>query len=183
MGRFIITEDEKKHIKGLYEQGPITPMLSNANTPRPSINLSKTQNFSGRPPKSEVEGGDIGCMNTFMEQVKIFMTEAKFWKGSVDETYMNKIIKKMIDGYKHVGPQWWFSNPSDVLNTFGKIKTKAGMGYLLRNFKYNGKNLFQTFETDHRFPWSTVAKILLDNGFKLERYRVGCRREDGTTYN
>lgn len=178
-------------IKLVGEQGPIIPMLSNTNVPRPNVNvsrgssfdLSKGQSIAGRTPKRELDGGDSGCLRTFQEMVKDFMSEAKFWKGSVDEAYMNKIIQKIIDGYKRIGPQWWFTNPSDVLNSFGKIKTKPGMGYLLRNFKYNGKNLYQTFEADHRFPWAVVAKTLTDNGFYLEKYYAGCREEDGKIHN
>ena len=175
-----ITERDLLQIvkKVIEEQGPIVPMLSNTNVPKPRINLEKGASFSGKTPKSETEGGDTGCLRTSQEMVKDFMSEAKFWKGGVDEEYMNKIIQKITDGYKRVGYYWWTTNPSDVLNTFGKIKTEAGMGYLLRNFKYNGKNLYQTFETDHRFPWADVAKILLDNGFYLSKYYAGCREED-----
>ena len=175
----------------IKEQGLIMPMLGTTNAPKPNVNvsrgssfdLSKGQNFTGKTPKSEIEGGDSGCLRSFQAMVKDFMSEAKFWKGGVDEEYMNKIIQKITDGYKRVGYYWWTTNPSDVLNTFGKIKTEAGMGYLLRNFKYNGKNLYQTFETDHRFPWAVVAKILLDNGFYLEKYYAGCREEDGRVHS
>lgn len=178
-------------IKLIGEQGPIIPMLSNTNVPKPNVNvsrgssfdLSKGQSIAGRTPKRELDGGGSSCLRTFNEMVKDFMTEAKFWKGSVDEAYMNKIIQKIIDGYKRVGYTWWATNPSDVLNSFGKIKTKAGMGYLLRNFKYNGKNLYQTFETDHRFPWAVVAKILKDNGFYLSKYYAGCSEEDGRIHS
>jgi len=184
--KIIITERQLNQL--IYEQGPMMiPMLSNTNVPKPNVNVSrgssfdlnKGQGFAGKTPRTEVEdGGGYGCMRPDEDVVKDFFIEAKTWQGSVDETYMKKVINKIKDQYKTLS-----INPFIVLDTFGQIKTKPGMGYLLRNFNYNGKNLYQTFESDHRFPWAAVRKKLEDNGFRLSRYYPGCTDSDGRVHS
>jgi hypothetical protein len=112
------------------------------------------------------------CKYTAQEQVKIFMSEAKSWKGSVDEKYLNNIISKMKD---NIG-SFFSGSRYEFLRLLGQIKTETGMGYLLRTFKLNNKNLYQTLESDYRVAWFEVRDVLKKN-FALSSGPLGCGGE------
>jgi hypothetical protein len=134
----------------LKEQGPIGTVSR--------INLTKpTPSFSGRPPRVELDGGDIGCEYTPEEKVRCFFQDAKTWTGGVDEKYMNDIIEKMKSSLSSLTGDFEF------LRLFGLIKSKAGMGYLVKNFKMNNKNLFVILSEDNTISWVQILFVLKNN--------------------
>jgi hypothetical protein len=134
----------------LKEQGP----LGSASR----INLTKpTPSFSGRPPKVELEGGDGGCEYSPEEKVRCFFKDAKTWTGGVDEKYMNDIIEKMKSSLSSLTGDFEF------LRLFGLIKSEAGMGYLVKNFKMNNKNLFVVLSEDKSISWIQILFVLKNN--------------------
>jgi hypothetical protein len=164
-----LTESDLTRIisRVIKEQIAVEPMFNL--TKSEPFNLTKNiEAFAGKTPRVE-DGPDTDeCMKSFEQAVKDFFIEAKRWNYNADEKYMDSLIKKM---YENTGG---FSQTRQFLDAFSKIKTQAGMGYLARNFKHDGKNFFQYLESDHRFPWIMVAKILKDNGFYVSLQNPGC---------
>ena len=135
------------------------------------FDLSKsTRTPSGKTPGTETDDGSfLDCEYTSEEKIKYFFDEAKNWKGYVDEKYMNSIIEKMK---KELG-SYFTGNTNEFLRLLGQIKTKSGMGYLIRTFKLNNKNLFSILSTNYKFPWISVVQILKNN-FELPYGPSGC---------
>ena len=137
----------------LKEQGPI------GLASRTSFDLVKSpSSYAGRTPKIEMDGGDnMSCERTPEEKAKCFFEMAKNWTGGVDEKYMNDIIKKMKVSLSSLTGNFEF------LRLLGLIKTKAGMGYLLKNFKMNNKNLFEVLSKNYTLLWIQILSVLKNN--------------------
>ena len=135
------------------------------------FDLSKsTKTPSGKTPGTEMDDNEfMDCEYTSEEKIKHFFDEAKNWKGSVDEKYMNSIIEKMK---KELG-SYFTGNTNEFLRLLSQIKTEPGMGYLIRTFKLNNKDLFNTLSSDLRFPWISVVEALKRN-FELPFGPSGC---------
>jgi hypothetical protein len=136
-----------------------------------SFDLSKSTRVpSGKTPGTEMDDNEfMDCEYTSEEKIKYFFDEAKNWKGSVDEKYMDSIIEKMK---KELG-SYFTGNPKEFLRLIMQIKTTQGMGYLIRTFKLNNKDLFNTLSSDLRFPWISVVEALKRN-FELPFGPSGC---------
>lgn len=125
-----------------------------------SFDLVKTpSSYAGRTPRVEVDGGmSIGnCGSSHDEMVRCFFDKAKTWTGGVDEKYMNDIIKKMKVALSSLTGDFEF------LRLLGLIKSTAGMGYLVKNFKMNNKNLFVVLSEDKTLSWVQVLSVLRNN--------------------
>jgi hypothetical protein len=135
------------------------------------FDLSKsTKTPSGKTPGTEMDDGSfMECEYTNEEKIKYFFDEAKTWKGSVDEKYINLIIEKM----KKELYSYFTGNTNEFLRLLSQIKTEPGMGYLIRTFKLNNKDLFNVLSSDHRFPWLSVVQVLKTN-FELPYGPSGC---------
>ena len=72
-------------------------------------------------------------------------------------------MKKIIDGLKKHLDNYWGGSEVEINRLLSQVKTKAGMGYLVRNFKLNNKNLYDSLDSYHREPWFTIAIILEKN--------------------
>ena len=134
------------------------------------MDVTKPTGPSGKTPQTlDDDGGLPDCEYMSEEKIRMFFIEAKQWKGGVDEKYMNSIIEKMK---KELG-SFWTGNTTEFLRLLGLIKTEAGIGYLLRTFKLNNKNLFTVLSEDHRFPWFSVVQVIKKN-FSVDDGPLGC---------
>ena len=133
--------------------------------------IAKSTQWGGKTPRRlDDDGGGMSCEYTSEEKMRNFFINAKtFFKGSVDEKYMNSVIEKMK---KELG-SFWSGNPIEFLRLLGSIKTEAGIGYLIRTFKLNNKNLFTVLSEDHRFPWLSVYQTIKKN-FPVSQGPLGC---------
>jgi len=110
------------------------------------------------------------CKYSNQEKVKHFFINAKSWNGSVDKVFMDKIITKLKS---NLGSYLSF-NGDEILRLLSQIKTRSGMGYLVKNFKLDdGNNLYQALEKDKSFSWKDVINILEKN-FNLPYGPSGC---------
>ena len=167
-----LTESELINVikKVITEQGLVDPIIDLAKPGFEGIKGVRTP--SGRTPK--VEDGtdpDFNCKYLPYEKVKHFFDEAKTWNYSVDEVFM----KKIIDGLKKHLDNYWGGGSGDleIDRLLSQVKTKPGMGYLVRNFKLNNKNLYDSLDSYHRQPWFTIVSILEKN-FDLPYGPSGC---------
>ena len=136
----------------------------------PRINVTKSTPWGGKTPRTIDDDGGMPCEYTSEEKMRNFFINAKtFFKGGVDEKYMNLVIEKMK---KELG-SFWSGSPIEFLRLLGSIKTEAGIGYLLRTFKLNNKNLFTVLSEDHRFPWLSVVQAIKKN-FSVSNGPPGC---------
>lgn len=145
----------------ISEQGAL---LGNAGN---TIDLVKNVTRSSgakRMPGTEFDGpADFDNTYTDAERVQHFLDNAKtLWNYPVDKTYMNNIISKLYD---NLG-KFTKYNTDEVLRLLSQVKTEAGIGYLARNFRMNGKDLYSTLEKYH-MPWPMFINILQTNKFHV----------------
>ena len=167
-----LTESELINVikKVITEQGLVDPIFDLAKPGFEGIKGVRTA--SGRTPK--VEDGvdsDLDCKFLPFEKVKHFFDEAKTWNYSVDEVFM----KKIIDGLKKHLDDYWGGGSGDleIDRLLSQVKTKPGMGYLVRNFKLNNKNLYDSLDSYYRPTWNSIVSILEKN-FDLPYGPSGC---------
>jgi hypothetical protein len=153
----------------IKEQTPLLSIGDQVKVSGRGFNLNKGGTPSGKSPRTTDGIEPDGCEYSSEEKIREFFKDAKTWNGSVDEKYMNSIIEKMK---KELG-SFWTGEPREFLKLLGLIKTQAGMGYLVRTFKLDNKNLFTVLSEDHRFPWLSVV-LVLKNKFSLPYGPSGC---------
>ncbi len=152
MGKFIITEEEKNHIKNLYEQlSPISSLGRASSTPR--FNLSKgSTGFAGKPPQVQDSPFDDGTC--YYNNVKKLVNHCKKneYKFKPDND-SKKITIQLHDNMSGI-------SFGGALNTLKTIKDGAQFCKVSNGYKYNGEDLTMWFEDEISLQWDILWNIL-----------------------
>lgn len=155
MGKFVITEDEKKHIKGLYEQlGPLMS-LGSRTTATPRFDLGKAPNepFAGKTPRVADDPTNI-IDNCYKENIKKLVryckdNEYKFKPDNESKQIAIKIHNN-IDGIS-------FGGAIDTLKT---IKDEIQFCKVSNGYRYNGEDLAKQMSDEISLPDDTVWGVI-----------------------
>jgi len=160
MGKFVITEEDKKHIMGLYEQlGPLMS-LGSRTTATPRFDLAKgatkTTEFAGRTPKVQDDPFDfhsdcyIGNVKKLVKHCKD--NEYKF-KPDSESKKLSIELHDHMDGISFGG----------ALDTLKKIKDESQFCKVSNGYRYDGKYLDtwidEEISLDTRIVWDILKKF------------------------
>ena len=161
MGKFVITEEDKKHIKGLYEQlGPLMS-LGSRTTVKPRFDLAKAPNepFSGKAPKVQDDPFDM-YGNCYIRNIKKLVKHCKDneykFKPDSESKKISIELHDNMDGISFGG----------VLNTFKKIKDESQFCKVSNGYRYDlyesgdlGQWIEDEVSLDPRIVWDILKKF------------------------
>ena len=157
MKRFVITEEEKKHIKGLYEQlGPLMS-LGSRNTVTPRFNLEKGGQMSGArrlpSPEGDTPASDLTCYVKNIHNLvnKCKKDESKYIPDN-DAKYIAKQLYDAMNGLSFGG----------AFTTLEYLKKDNASKFcrVSNAFNYNNENLAQWIEDEISLPPDIVWKYI-----------------------
>jgi hypothetical protein len=147
MKKFVITENEKKEILNLYR-----------------LNEQSFLEFAAHETNTGT-GWDQGLQNNTplfvdysdKEKVKNLFILAKSWSSTnQDWKSVENIAKQIHNTLSGAGS-------GNFLNLIKLIDTKEKFAALIKNWKYDNKNLFQWLESEYLISWGDIIKSLNKN--------------------
>ena len=158
MGKLIITEEEKKHINGLYEQlGPLISSLGSRTTATPRFNLEKGGQMSGArrlpSPEGDTPASDLTCYVKNIHNLvnKCKKDESKYIPDN-DAKYIAKQLYDAMNGLSFGG----------AFTTLEYLKKDNASKFcrVSNAFNYDNENLAQWIENEISLPPDIVWKYI-----------------------